>query len=450
MFYDQKDAEGQWRYYRDPEVMASVHATAYVGAMDFAFETYQSLIEPMQEFYKGQKPLAEAEYDVNGDGVKEHLADLTDEGDIKAFKRTYNADIRTKACDTLRALLPIATKTHVGIMGNGRFFQWVISHCMASPIREVRDIAEQTLAELGKVIPTYVKRARASEYTIATNLGLAELARELFSGITSLPAVDRNDNNGECVDLLDRGEEFIAARCAAAPGDAGVLRTVLRDEEDTLTMACALYPYVSLPLQQIRETVRGFSSEVRTQILKTLVGERKTRRDRPARSLEAGYPYTFDMCTDFGTYKDLMRHRMSTQLRQPFTPVVGFAMPEDLVTAGFANKAQVVHERMMVLYELLKVEFPAAASYATLHGSLVRWVMGLNDRSAMHLIELRTTPQGHPSYRRVAALMHDAISARSAWRGAAMQFADHGVYGWARGDAEAKQRVKEKALDAQK
>jgi hypothetical protein len=105
---------------------------------------------------------------------------------------------------------------------------------------------------------------------------------------------------------------------------------------------------------------------------------------------------------------------------------------------------------MMVLYELLKVEFPAAASYATLHGSLVRWVMGLNDRSAMHLIELRTTPQGHPSYRRVAALMHDAISARSAWRGAAMQFADHGVYGWARGDAEAKQRVKEKALDAQK
>ena len=45
----------------------------------------------------------------------------------------------------------------------------------------------------------------------------------------------------------------------------------------------------------------------------------------------------------------------------------------------------------------------------------------------MHVIELRTAPQGHPSYRRVCQLMHRAIADRAGHHAiaAAMQFADH-------------------------
>jgi thymidylate synthase ThyX len=54
-------------------------------------------------------------------------------------------------------------------------------------------------------------------------------------------------------------------------------------------------------------------------------------------------------------------------------------------------------------------------------------VMDMNAREAMHVIELRTTPQGHPAYRRVCQQMHTLIAERAGHRAiaAAMRFADH-------------------------
>ena len=57
----------------------------------------------------------------------------------------------------------------------------------------------------------------------------------------------------------------------------------------------------------------------------------------------------------------------------------------------------------------------------------VRFVMDMNAREAMHVIELRTAPQGHPAYRRVCQQMHALIAERAGHRAiaAAMRFADH-------------------------
>jgi len=57
----------------------------------------------------------------------------------------------------------------------------------------------------------------------------------------------------------------------------------------------------------------------------------------------------------------------------------------------------------------------------------VRFYMDMNAREAMHVIELRTAPQGHPSYRRVCQLMHRAIADVAGHHAIAdaMQFADH-------------------------
>ena len=142
-----------------------------------------------------------------------------------------------------------------------------------------------------------------------------------------------------------------------------------------------------------------------------------------------------------------MRHRMMTQSRQRFTPTLGFRMPEDLVKAGFEDRGEACVEKMTQLYDRLLPDFPEAASYTTLHGSEVRWQMGINDRALMHMIELRTTPQGHPSYRKVCQEMHRAVADRNPWRAKAMKFADHNDYFWSRGDSEARQRVKEALLE---
>lgn len=439
VFYDQKDADGNYRYYRPADVMASKHGAAYVEAMDFIFSTYCELVEPMKAYYSGLKPMEAAEYDINGDGVKETLAQCVDDKERKAFRMTYNADIRTKACDSLRALLPISTKTNVGLFGNGRFFQNLLSHLYTQKLPEIKDIADRTRDSLDTVIPRYVKRARANEYLQAADAKTQALAVKLFSSIAPSAAKE--------VDLLGRGQDHIANQLNAGSVTPESIRAALQHEEDSLTLAAMLYPHLSHPIRQVREVVRKLPEETRREIIAAYIGERKTRRDRPGRALEASYPYTFDCTTDFGTYKDLERHRMSTQLRQKFTPMHGFNMPTDIETAGFADKALACVEKAKALYNTLLSDFPEAAAYATLHGSFVRWVMGINDRSLMHLIELRSTPQGHPTYRKVAQLMHKAVTARSAWRGEAMKFADHNDYFWSRGDSEAKQRVKEMALE---
>src|SRR5262249_49076521 len=65
--------------------------------------------------------------------------------------------------------------------------------------------------------------------------------------------------------------------------------------------------------------------------------------------------------------------------------------------------------------------------YAVAMAYRVRFYMDMNAREAMHVIELRTAPQGHPAYRRVCQLMHRAIRDVAGHHAiaAAMQFAAH-------------------------
>lgn len=438
VFYDQKDADGRFRYFTPPSIADSPHATAYRETMDFLFETYSSLIQPMKTYYERLKPQSEARYDVLGTGDKQGYADLNDDKDQKAFRVTYAMDLKTRACDTLRYLLPLATKTNVGLFGNGRFFQGLVSALLSSPHPESHTAGAAAHTQLNRIIPAYVHRAKPSEYQRRVEASMRALAAELLAGVQ--PAAS------EAITLLDRGEERLAQRLTGEV-TADRLRSELEREFDDVTLATMLYAYAEHPLSQLVELVSGLPEIQRQRLRETYIGDRTTRRDRPYRALEAGYPYTFDLVTDFGTYKDLMRHRMTTQLRQRFSPRLGFVTPPDLEAAGFGEKAKACHERAAALYERLAHSFPDEASYATLHGNKIRWLVGMNEREAYHLLELRTTPQGHPSYRQVCQQMHRLIERRSPWRAAAMKFVDHAEYHWARADSEAKQRVKERRLD---
>jgi thymidylate synthase ThyX len=95
-------------------------------------------------------------------------------------------------------------------------------------------------------------------------------------------------------------------------------------------------------------------------------------------------------------------------------------------------------ERSAELYAALGEQFPDQASYAVSLGYRVRYVMQMNAREALHLCELRSSPQGHPSYRRIAHEMHRAIGEEAGHRAIAeaMRFVDYGSYDLERLDAE--------------
>lgn len=447
VFFDKRDPNGTYRYYRDNAVMNSPHANAYVTGMDFVFDTYCEGIPLLKKLYEERLPLEVAEYDINDDQVKERWSDLKSDKDRKDFLMTYNADLRTKACDVLRAILPLSTKTNVGIHANARYLENTLSYCYTSDLPESRDLAASAHRELNKTIPVFVKRAARNEYLVGVRRSMQALADELLTGTqpATLPLT---------VNLLDDGAKEIArhikAWCGGTPTSAESVSAALRSEKDALTIACMLYPYADHPLTQLRELVRRMPESKRQRIIDTYIGQRKTRRDRPGRALESGYPYTFDNLTDFGTFKDLERHRMVTQQRQHFSPKLGFTMPDDLKTVGLGDKVESCVQRMIDLHIRLEKDFPEQAQYTTLHGSLVPWMIGCNDRAFGHMAELRTTPQGHPSYRLACQSMHTQISIVSPIGKAATQFVDHESYTSARGDSEAKQRAKEAKLDAQK
>ncbi|MDD5342284.1 MAG: FAD-dependent thymidylate synthase [Patescibacteria group bacterium] len=439
VFYDQKDEAGNYRYYRDPNIVASKHGQAYIETMDFFFQTYCELIEPMKKYYQKLKPLKQAEYDIKGTKVKQRYDDLTDPVDQKAFKTTYQMDIRTRACDTLRYILPLSTKTNVGWFGNGRFYQGFISALLSSPFPEAQTIGKSAALELAKIIPAYVRRAKANEYQSSIEKNMYALAVELLKDTE--PMADEN------ISLLDFGENYIAHKLSQGYITLDKVKSIMQDRFDNVTLAMMLYAYCRHPLKQLIKIVEKLPVESREKIINTYIGERKTRRDRPYRAFEAGYPYTFDLVTDFGVYKDVMRHRMTSQLKQRFSPLLGFTMPPDIIKAGFEDKIKACHEKSMELYNRLYPDFPSEASYATLHGSKVRWLLAFNEREAYHLLELRTGPQGHPAYRKVCQELHRKIQERSDWRADHMKFVDYNQYDWARADSEAKQRVKERELD---
>ena len=138
---------------------------------------------------------------------------------------------------------------------------------------------------------------------------------------------------------------------------------------------------------------------------------------------------------------------MNTQQRQMFTTKIGFQMPQEIIQAGVEDKIKICIEKSDKLFDAMLKTAPLAAQYATLHGHYIRWSIAFNDREAMHMLELRSTPQGHPQYRLAAQEMHKLIAKRSQWRADMMKFVDYENYYWSRADSEAKQRVKEAELD---
>ena len=113
---------------------------------------------------------------------------------------------------------------------------------------------------------------------------------------------------------------------------------------------------------------------------------------------------------------------------QPLSTRHGYTEPAAIGEAGAQQDWRTVMNQSAELYEgLTAAGLQDVAPYAVVMAYRVRFYMDMNAREAMHVIELRTAPQGHPAYRRVCQLMHRAIGEVAGHRAiaGAMQFADH-------------------------
>jgi thymidylate synthase ThyX len=371
---------GRWKYLVPDEIEVAATRAQYRAALDLAFETYAAWIEPLEQHYAAKHPQAP--------------------GDPPAvYKRT----IRAKALDTLRGLLPAATQSNVGIFGTGQAYEALLLRMRAHPLAEVRDYGEQMLAELRKVIPAFLKRVDRPErggvwthYLSETQAATAAVAQRMLADVQAEPRPE-------------------------------VCLTDFDPDGEVKVIAAALYAASRLPDDQLLARARALSAEERAAVLHAYVGDRRNRRHRPGRAFERT-GYRFDVLTDYGAFRDLQRHRMLTLEWQPLSPEYGYAIPETIEEAGALGDWRRVMESCAEAYAALSATGLAqVAAYAVPMAYRVRFVVEMNAREAMHMIELRTAPQGHPTYRRVCQTMHTLIAEQAGHRAiaAAMSFADH-------------------------
>ena len=370
---------GRYRYYRPPTVLKSELGTRYVAEMDRVFSTYSSMIPVLVDFFRTQTPKGDTDSDF-----------------------VYRQAVNAKALDAIRGLLPAASISNLGIYGSGQAYEALLLRMRAHPLPEARSYADLMLTELRKVIPSFLRRVdladrgvAASAYIETNHHAMAGLAETLLGTIEIEPS--------PAVRLLDFDPD-------------GEIKVV----------AAALYPHSALGEDQILRQVREMSVEQRVAVLRAFAGDRTNRRHRPGRALERPF-YRFDVLADYGAFRDLQRHRMMTIDWQSLRPDHGYDVPEAVSLAGLGDRFEEAMGRSADLYRTLAEPFPNEASYAVSLAYKLRFVIDTNARQAMHMLELRTSPQGHPAYRLVCQQMHRLIAEEAGHHAIAemMTFVDH-------------------------
>ncbi len=397
--YDARLANGRYRYFRDPDLLDSGLGARYVGDMDRIFDSYAAALPRAQQWFAKAHPRQPGDSDF-----------------------VHRQSIRAKAFDTLRGMLPAAALSNVGIYGTGQAYEMLLIRMRSHPLPEARAYADLMLEELDKVIPSFVKRvgipARGgawSDYLASTRTAMNEVAGEILADDEPAPR--------PAVTLVDYDPEG----------------------EDRI-VAAMLYAYSDLPDDQLLDRAKRLSADEKASVVRAYVGERGNRRHRPGRAFEAT-TYRFDILSDYGAFRDLQRHRLLTIEWQELSPRHGYEMPGAVDDAGLRSEFTGCMERAEGLYDALHEEFAPQAAYAVTLAHRVRYVMQMNAREAMHVIELRTTPQGHQSYRAVCQEMHRLIAEQAGHRviADAMRFVDHGSYDLERLDSERRAEAKRTA-----
>jgi thymidylate synthase ThyX len=375
--------------------------TAYTETVENLFDSYEEISRGAVELLRSQvaKP-AEMKQD--------------------AYERT----LRARAFDGARYLLPLAANTSLGEIVNARTLETQVSRLLSHSHAEVRELGEKlrhaasapswnvqraafealqrdiaaidpALGERAATIllrdvpvaPTLVKYAAPVEYQQKTRHELEQAARELMRDekIQAAPLVDLVEPS------MDGGHESLEIEIVT-----------------TLLYGACHYPY-----RQIRDHVIALDQPRRDELL--LLGTRhRGRHDELSRAFSSGYSFRFDILMDIGGFRDMHRHRRCVQTMQSFTSLHGYEVPELLAESDlhqpYEQAVQNAHTAFENLSQTNIPEPDATAQYVLPLGTRCRSLFKMDFAEALYISELRSAPQGHISYRRVAWEIYQTIA----------------------------------------
>jgi thymidylate synthase ThyX len=339
----------------------------------------------------------------------------------------YERTLRARAFDIARYLLPLATNTSLGQIVNARTLETQVSRLLSHPIAEIRELGcklreaatgpawnvgakagEELVQKLNRLdpslaaeaanlltrevrtAPTLVKYAMPNQYLIQTRVELEQAAGELLAGV---PIADV-----PLVDLVERTETLEIELAA------------------TLMYWAGDHPY-----RQVRDIVSGLPGSRVSEIIESGLRHRG-RHDEALRAFHAGAALRFDIRMDIGGFRDMHRHRRTTQIKQGFTSRLGYETPivSDLgpevnllaeagILADFQATVEAAHAASARIAAGTAPETALSGLYLLPLATRVRCLFKMDFAEAQYISELRSAPAGHFSYRRVAWEMYRAL-----------------------------------------
>ena len=416
-----KKINGQYRFYREPVLMKSKFGDLYLDTCNFSFEVYSKNIEPMIKYIREKYPIQKYTFKDSKEGTEKSFSKLKEENDIKSANMIYNGSTKAKALDILRGLLPASTLTNVGITGNGRAFEYLLTILASSGLEEEQDLASKIKKELDTTIKAFVRRAD-DKYGKAFQNYLQQLkktskivAKEIKPKIIS----------GVRTQLVDYESEKIAID--------KIITSIIYEQSPSTSY--------NIIMQQVKK----LSDEKKRKIISTFTKLRKNRRHRPSRAFESVY-YTFDLLNNFGMFRDFHRHRALTLERQLLTTDHGYNIPNEIKILGIEKDYRECMVKTKQTFDKIRKKYPEQGQYVVNFAYNYPYFMKFNLREACHLIELRTVPQGHIDYRRVAQQMFKEINRVHPDLSKIMKFVDLKEYDLERFESEKRSEEKRKNL----
>jgi thymidylate kinase/thymidylate synthase ThyX len=379
IYFDKKDEKGRYKYYT-PEHFDKPTSRIYEDTMDRIFDLYSEMVHKATKYVREKSDTPKGEQDGAWQGAT-----------------------RAQACDAIRPVLPVATKSTVGIFASGQALESLIMHLQSDELPEAISVGGKILEEARKVIPAFLERADKPDRGGAMVAYRANTSRAV-QNLAAKYLPDTHGNETESVQLVS----YWPKNEMELVGDM-------------------LYEHSSLPLKAIQNNVQTWSIGQKEEVFKAYIGERLNRRHKPGRAIEKAH-YNWDLVCDYGIFRDLQRHRMVDDLEwQLLTPRYGFDIPKLVEDAGLIDAFEECFDLSLKLYSALQAkDYMVEAQYTTLLGHKMRWKVTYNAREAFHLHELRTSPQGHPGYRKLVQQMHEKLAEVHPLLAEGMKFVNQG------------------------
>ena len=419
--WDKKE-KGRYRFYRDSKIMQTNFADRYEESCNFSFDVYSKNIEQMIKYVREKYPIEKYSFKDSTDRKEKIFHKLKNETDIKSANMIYKGSTKAKALDILRGLLPASTLTNVGITGNGRAFEYLLTVLGSSELKEEQDLASKIKKELDTTIKSFVRRAD-DKYGKAFQKYFRDIKNK--SRLIATKEIKRNPSIGTITKLVDYESE--------------------KNAIDKIITSIIYEQSPSTAYQNILQQVKKMPKQNKIKIIDEFTKIRTNRRHRPSRAFENVY-YTFDLCNNFGMFRDFHRHRALTLERQLLTTDHGYTIPNEIKILGIEKDFKDCMDKTKETFEVIKNKYPEQAQYVVNFAYNYSYFMKLNLREACHLIELRTVPQGHVDYRRVAQEMFKQINKVHPSLSKIMKFVDLKEYDLERFEAEKRTEEKRKKI----